>query len=501
MLAFTDQSGITGSWNAGTGALTLTGSASVADYQTALRSVTYVNTSENPSTLARMVSFVANDGTNSSAAAPRTVNVTAVNDAPTTAPVTLTPIAEDSGARLITQADLLANASDVEGNPISATGLSIGSGNGTLVDNRNGTWSYTPAFNDASSVRFGYTITDGTLSTAGSATLDISPVNDAPTIASGGMHTTNDGQPFGTVISASDVEGDMFSFSISGGADAALFTLNALTGVLSLNFVPEYASPQDANLDNIYEVTITTSDGQGGVSSLNIQLLVTDKAKAVITLPNTPPTMGSSDTQPDKEAESDAVQPAPAAVTQETMLVKALAATDASEDVITLVFRNAPTVMPVRTDFSSVQLNKTSPPAPSILVAFNPVFGSLTGEARSLQMLQSSLGSGSFLQQLDQFQDDIRQQLNLDKSVVSSTLAVSTGLSVGYVVWLVRGGVLLSSLLTSMPAWRLIDPLPILAHLGTRKSNHEEDDSLEGLLNKSNAQSAPDSQNADKVTP
>ena len=35
-----------------------------------------------------------------------------------------------------------------------------------------------------------------------------------------------------------------------------------------------------------------------------------------------------------------------------------------------------------------------------------------------------------------------------------STVAVSTGLSVGYVLWLVRGGVLLSSVLSSMPAWQ-----------------------------------------------
>ena len=54
-------------------------------------------------------------------------------------------IAEDSGARLITQAELLANASDVDGDPLTAINLAIASGNGTLVDNGNGTWSYTPA--------------------------------------------------------------------------------------------------------------------------------------------------------------------------------------------------------------------------------------------------------------------------------------------------------------------------------------------------------------------
>jgi len=35
-------------------------------------------------------------------------------------------------------------------------------------------------------------------------------------------------------------------------------------------------------------------------------------------------------------------------------------------------------------------------------------------------------------------------------------------ITVGYVVWSLRGASLLASLLTSMPLWRSLDPLPIL---------------------------------------
>ncbi len=82
VLAFVDQNGITGSWNVGTGVLTLSGSASVANYQTALRSITYVNTSEIPSTLARTINLVVNDGAANSNTATRSISVAAVNDAP-----------------------------------------------------------------------------------------------------------------------------------------------------------------------------------------------------------------------------------------------------------------------------------------------------------------------------------------------------------------------------------------------------------------------------------
>ena len=82
VLAFTDQLGISGSWDAPSGTLTLTGNASVADYQTALQSVTFVNSSEMPSTLTRTVSFQVDDGTDPSNVATRDISVDSVNDAP-----------------------------------------------------------------------------------------------------------------------------------------------------------------------------------------------------------------------------------------------------------------------------------------------------------------------------------------------------------------------------------------------------------------------------------
>jgi hypothetical protein len=48
VLAFSTQNGITGSFDAPSGTMTLTGTASVANYQTAMESVTYVNTSRIP---------------------------------------------------------------------------------------------------------------------------------------------------------------------------------------------------------------------------------------------------------------------------------------------------------------------------------------------------------------------------------------------------------------------------------------------------------------------
>ncbi len=62
-LRFTDQNGIAGTWDASGGILTLSGQATKANYQDALRSIRYENTnSQNPVTGIHTVSFVVNDG-------------------------------------------------------------------------------------------------------------------------------------------------------------------------------------------------------------------------------------------------------------------------------------------------------------------------------------------------------------------------------------------------------------------------------------------------------
>ena len=124
-------------------------------------------------------SYTASDGT-LTASSTASLDITPVNDAPVAAPVMLTAIAEDSGVRVITAAQLLAGVSDVDGPTPTITALSIQSGLGTLVNNNNGTWSYTPALNDSTSVTFSYTASDGTLTASSTASLDITPVNDAP---------------------------------------------------------------------------------------------------------------------------------------------------------------------------------------------------------------------------------------------------------------------------------------------------------------------------------
>ncbi len=126
-LSFTDTANISGSYNVATGVLTLTGSDTLANYEAALESIRYNNSSANPNTGNRPISWVVNDCTNASAVKTSTITVAAVDD---DAPVldnlagTLT-YTEDDGAQVI---DNDITISDVDDTHIESATISISGG-------------------------------------------------------------------------------------------------------------------------------------------------------------------------------------------------------------------------------------------------------------------------------------------------------------------------------------------------------------------------------------
>jgi 6-phosphogluconolactonase (cycloisomerase 2 family) len=90
---------IAGSFNMGNGTLTMTStdtSATLAQWQAALRSVTYVNHSKDPSTEARTIVFTIDDGETNSAASSKKIEVNAINDRPILTGVPETSVLQDN---------------------------------------------------------------------------------------------------------------------------------------------------------------------------------------------------------------------------------------------------------------------------------------------------------------------------------------------------------------------------------------------------------------------
>lgn len=85
-------------------------------------------------------------------------------------------------------------------------------------------------------------------------------------VSNGGGDTASvsvsEGEAGVTSVTATDADSATVTYSITGGADAALFTIDAVTGALNFVSAPDHESPADANGDNVYDVVVTASDGE-----------------------------------------------------------------------------------------------------------------------------------------------------------------------------------------------------------------------------------------------
>ena len=87
-----------------------------------------------------------------------------------------------------------------------------------------------------------------------------------------------------------DREGSGLDYRISGGADQALFGIDAGTGELTFDSAPDFELPADAGGDNVYEVEVTVADSEPLETTQLISVEVTDVVE------NTAPVITSPDT-------------------------------------------------------------------------------------------------------------------------------------------------------------------------------------------------------------
>ena len=160
VLSFTDTANITGVWDPSTGILSLTGTDTVTNYQTALRSIAYENSSNNPVSSVRTVSFTVFDGDVNSSVESRLINISAVNNAPVLATIETQPASYTENAAAIGITGNL-SISDVDDMQIQSATVAISNNYVAGEDEL----SFTPMFG------IGGTFLNGTLTLTGSATV------------------------------------------------------------------------------------------------------------------------------------------------------------------------------------------------------------------------------------------------------------------------------------------------------------------------------------------
>ena len=96
------------------------------------------------------------------------------------------------------------------------------------------------------------------------------------------------------------------------------------------------------------------------------------------------------------------------------------------------------------------------------------------------RLLQVDLEQAIVWQQWDEIADQLSDDVFLNQYLVGTAGATAGLFSAGYVMWGLRGGVFMTTLCSSLPAWRMLDPATLLS--AYRASKNKEADGLEVFL-------------------
>jgi hypothetical protein len=491
--------GMTVNYTATTGVLSITGSASVATYQTILQGIEYYNTSDAPTTTDRSVTVVANDGALSSATQSSTITVTAVNE---------TPVNTVPGAQVVNEDTALSIAglsvNDVDGN-LAITQLSVASGTlnvslaggASISAGGNGTGTLTLAgtqaqvnvalaalsyqgnlnFNGADVLTVLSIDSAGVpLSDTDTVALTVAAVNDAPVVGAGAtlaytqkgvsavidstitLSDVDDAQFLGaTATIAAPVAGDTLTFVDQNG-----ITGGFAFGVLTLTGNATPANYEAALRSVTYSSSASDPTVNGTRPTRTITWTVTDANSATAAATSTVNLGGLaapigivSILDPGLPGATTPVASTPPPVTAPAPVPGATRATGAAN------FGPAVGAASVGLDIGPLANAQSQASPVFVLEEF------LKGGSRSIELVEA----------LDRLRDEIDDKTRLEHSVNGAAAAAGMSLTVGYLLWLARGGILLSSLMASLPAWRLLDPLPVLGRMSDDGDDVTEDDS------------------------
>ena len=348
------------------------------------------------------------------------------------------------------------------------------------------------------SVQMSYTDGYGTQeSTPRSAsTVPVENINDAPVIESSLAVEASENQSSVLTVSASDVDmDDILSFSITGGADGGIFSITP-TGELTFTSPQDFENYTGGNADGSYSVEITVLDRAGAMDVQTIRVIVTDvndtptisEIEVVSAIDNTP--------EAPVDTSEDLIVDSPASESGEASVVAMPGSEQEQLDLSGLV-DDAPIILSSKDHavgpeeqsergFEKHSVGYTA--VPLKFIDLNHIdMTHHEAESKEPARVSSVTHNASFVKELNQLNRDLDKAFEEEKEQFKfrSELVVGTTLSLtaGIVSWLLRGGALLASFMSSAPLWKQLDPLPIVGAqakqrkaLRDKEQDDEEDD-------------------------
>ena len=421
------------------------------------------------------------------------ITVAAVNDAPETEADSLST-AEDTPLNLTDEfSSLLSNDMDIEGDPLTVVVSSFSEPvNGTItVDNVTGDLIYTPNPNSSQTETLTYLVSDGTTETQSTLQITVDPVNDAPTAVTRQLSittpATGDPSSIGLNLNSvfNDVDaGDSLTFSIIDPADEGLVTI-------------------DGNGNVIYQLTALSSSGQDSFQvvatdsgQLQSEILSVDLNVIEFLIPGsnneaTEDTDSNDDDSDSRDSDEDenpaapmilmpnTVEPSPAPDSLPSLVSDGVIS--ASDNTIEFDGFDDDETTQIGSDNLSSRSDRTygySFNAEDIeLIRHLSLDQNNRRLTRSIEFDADVLAS-AFLDQLD---SSTQHYINDRVAIGTPEVAVSAAslLTVGYLVWNLGSGILVSTFMSSLPAWASFDVLPVIS---SAIAENEEDESIEQMV-------------------
>ena len=208
------------------------------------------------------------DGIANSNVATVTITVNAINDLPVATDDSYSVI--EDGALSVVASGFLANDTDVEGSPLTATLDSGPMFAASFVFNANGSFSYAPVANFSGLDCFTYVVSDGAgNSNIAKVTLNVTAVNDAPIAANDSFITAED-QPLvvatpGLLTNDTDADGDPLT---------AVLVAGPVSGSLSLGANGSFVYTPRADFNGVDGFTYRANDGLTNGPPAQVTILV-----------------------------------------------------------------------------------------------------------------------------------------------------------------------------------------------------------------------------------
>nr|WP_281222040.1 tandem-95 repeat protein [Photobacterium sanguinicancri] len=222
------------------------------------------------------IRFNVSDDNGSVVSSDASLVVAAVNDAAKVDDQAFTM--NEDGSLTFTDKDLLAGATDVDGDDLTVESVNYNGADGVFTDHGNGSYTFAPNENFNGEVDLSFAVNDGTISTPANIDITVDAVNDIPVAGTTTYSVDEDG-----ILTFNDKQLLANSSDVEGGVSIADVSYSGEDGILTNHGDGSYSFAPNANFDGDVAIDVTVKDEEGATATTtaNVDVLAINDSPVV----------------------------------------------------------------------------------------------------------------------------------------------------------------------------------------------------------------------------